>query len=83
MVVSFVEPESPAHRDGLQAGDVILALDGRALGPEPMVDLNRTLSTGQEIAFTVERNGTTTTVSVTPARREGVPPRRERHEEDD
>jgi serine protease Do len=65
-VVGSVEADSPASRAGLEAGDVITKIDGRAV--EGSADLSRTirsLKPGSKVALTVWRSGKTRDVPVT------------------
>lgn len=71
-----VTPGSPAEQAGLEAGDVILSIDGEALrakGEDPaarLVDLTRHLEDGQKVAVTFRRGGETHSVTVTARRDE-------------
>jgi regulator of sigma E protease len=69
-VVSSVVPDSPAAEAGFQPGDAIVAIDGNEL--RSFSDLQRTVSrsAGEELLFTVERNGDTLQIPAVPERRE-------------
>lgn len=69
-VITSVVPDSPAAAAGLEAGDVIVAIDGREL--RSFSDLQRTVSRspGVELVLTVERDGQRFDVTATPERRE-------------
>ncbi len=55
--VDSVEPDSPAQRAGLRAGDLILAVDGHAFHTlDPLVAYLQT-GRGQPVTLTVRRNG--------------------------
>lgn len=65
-VVETVRPESAAERGGLQAGDLILSVDGQKI--ETFTDLQRIVSVSAEIPLhlEVERGGQTVNLTVTP-----------------
>jgi serine protease Do len=67
-VVGSVEADSPAAKAGLEAGDVITKIDGRAV--EGSADLSRTirsLKPGTKVNLTVWRSGKTRDLGVTVA----------------
>jgi S1-C subfamily serine protease len=70
VMVASVEPDSPAERAGLRAGDIILALDGSAVSGAD--DLIRNLA-GEKIGRTIEidtlRNGGRQMLSLVPDER--------------
>jgi Do/DeqQ family serine protease len=64
-VIKRVEPGSPARRAGLQAGDVVLAIDGRPV--QSSSDLRNRVgltAVGQTIQLTILRRGSQQTVSI-------------------
>jgi regulator of sigma E protease len=64
--ISSVSPGSPAERAGIKAGDVVINVDGQPVyTPEDLVEAIRTRP-GQSFPITLERDGTTLTVTVTP-----------------
>jgi regulator of sigma E protease len=64
--ISSVSAGSPAERAGLKAGDVVTAVDGQPVyTPEDLVEAIRTRP-GQSFPITIERDGRTLTVTVTP-----------------
>lgn len=67
--VSRVVPGSAAERDGLLAGDVLVAVNGRALGRDPLEVLDPYLRSGEKMSFRVRRSGEEMTVAVKPNRR--------------
>jgi S1-C subfamily serine protease len=64
--VASVEDDSPADRAGLRVGDVLVEIDGRMIGhlPDLMITL-RSRSPGDQIAATVVRGDSPTTLTVT------------------
>jgi S1-C subfamily serine protease len=71
VVVSGIEPSSPADRAGLVAGDVLLALDGQAVtGADDLIRL----LTGEKIGHGMEvdllREGTRKQLTLTPEERQ-------------
>jgi regulator of sigma E protease len=77
--ISSVSADSPAKRGGLQAGDVVTAVAGQPVfTPEDLVEAIRSRP-GQAFPITIERDGQTTTLTVTPdAVREKGPDGQER-----
>jgi regulator of sigma E protease len=65
-VRSFLFPGSPAERDGLKTGDVILALDGKPITfPSQLVEaIGKKANT--PVMLTISRNGATQDIQVTP-----------------
>ncbi len=69
--VRAVQPGQPAHRAGLEPGDLILKLDGAPVDRERLVKtINQ--SVGRPLRLTVRRTGRELEVVVTPARRGDV-----------
>lgn len=64
--IDFVAPEGPAAVAGLQPGDVVLSVDGRAVEGFAEVERLVGLSPGRALTFTVDRNGTIVEVVATP-----------------
>ena len=61
-----VVPGSPAEKAGLQAGDVLLRIDGREIaGLREFSDLLRTLEPGQTVEATLRRADAEINVAVT------------------
>ena len=61
-----IVPGGAAAKVGLQPGDVITKIDGRAVtSPEELIVAIRSHSVGEEIEVTYLRGGTTKTVSLT------------------
>ena len=69
-VITAVQAESAAERAGLQPGDRIVAIDGRATPRFEDVQSTVRLRPGQPMALTVQRDGATLTLPVTPDLRE-------------
>ena len=66
--VASVEPESPAAKAGIQAGDTIVAYDGRDVRNHVIV-LNKLLMPNSHLTITMRRNGQVRAVTVGIARR--------------
>lgn len=69
-IVATVVPDSPASKAGLMQGDIVVALNGKAI--EDSRDLTRrvaALPTGAHADFTINRQGATKTLSATIANR--------------
>jgi regulator of sigma E protease len=69
--VDTVLPDSAAAAAGLKPGDVVLAIDGRAI--ESFSDMQRVVSAnaGRTLTFQVERGGAPMTLTATPALKQG------------
>jgi len=64
--VSSVVADSPAAKAGLQAGDVITAVDGTSIsGTDDLTSILARHSPGDKVTLTVDRNGTTKQLTVT------------------
>jgi len=65
-LVTQIAPESPAMQVGLQPGDIILSVEGENI--ENIEDLIERINAnvGREISLTVEREGETQSVQITP-----------------
>src|ERR1043166_2867993 len=70
-VIGYVQQDSPAAKAGLQPGDKILEVDGRAVsrffGMNNSVVWNVVRSEGATIPFKIERDGKQMTIEVVPA----------------
>lgn len=69
-VISGVQPESPAAAAGFEAGDVIVAIDGREIRDFSAVQRVVSSAAGEALSFTVERGGARLDLVATPERRE-------------
>lgn len=70
-VVEEVSADSPAAKAGLEAEDVVVAIDGKAVGgAESLTAYVRALASGDEATLTVVRDGKTSEVDVTLAARQ-------------
>ncbi|WP_342641646.1 RIP metalloprotease RseP [Rhodoligotrophos ferricapiens] len=69
-IADTVQPDSPAAAAGMQPGDEIKTVDGRAI--ETFSDLQRIVSgsAGRQLNLGILRNASTITLQVTPAARE-------------
>jgi aminopeptidase N len=68
-VVEIV-PDSPAAIAGIQAGDVLLEMAGRPIASlQAYTDLLKTLTAGESVPATIERDGNQITVNVAPTER--------------
>lgn len=65
-VVGWVEPESPALEAGLQAGDLILSVDGNAVSNWQDLESSILSSGGRQIAVAAIRNDEETIFQLTP-----------------
>ncbi|MEI8002479.1 MAG: PDZ domain-containing protein, partial [Actinomycetes bacterium] len=64
--IAQVASGSAAEKAGLQVGDVITAFNGRSVtSPTALGTAVANLQTGDQVQITVDRNGQTSTVSVT------------------
>ena len=62
--IQSVTENSPAAQAGLQRGDVITAVDGKAMTSTELVSFVSQASVGQQIVFTVYRQGQTLEITV-------------------
>jgi regulator of sigma E protease len=69
--VDTVVPNSAAAAAGLKPGDVVLAIDGRAI--ESFSDMQRIVSAnaGRTLSFQIDRGGAPMTLTATPALKQG------------
>lgn len=66
--IGAVSPASAAEEAGFQPGDVIVAANGRRIASFDDLMVVTRLGSGEEIAFTVERDGEIMTIRATPRR---------------
>ncbi|WP_315711603.1 MULTISPECIES: RIP metalloprotease RseP [unclassified Bradyrhizobium] len=68
--VDAVQPDSVAAQAGFKDGDVVAAIDGRAI--ETFADMQRvvSVSAGTELSFLIKRDGAELTLKATPALKE-------------
>jgi regulator of sigma E protease len=70
--IGDVAPDTPAARAGLLKGDVVLRIDGATVATwEDLARRIRAGSPGRPLRITVKRDGSETTIPVTPEMREG------------
>jgi regulator of sigma E protease len=65
-IVGHVQPDSPAAKAGIQAGDKIVRLDGKDNPDWEAIFIKEIASAQRNLTVTVERNGKQFPVSVTP-----------------
>jgi S1-C subfamily serine protease len=64
--ISVVEPNTPATTAGLQAGDLVTAIDGKPVtSTDQFIATIDTYSPGQTVTLTVTRSGQTKQIQVT------------------
>lgn len=67
VLVTSVEPEGPAGKAGLKAGDLILKFDGRSIRDgDDLQKAVRKAEPGREVSVTVQRDGRSLDLKVTP-----------------
>lgn len=69
-LVASIAPDSPAQATGLELGDRILSVDGRAIGSIGEVQRYAASHADKPMTLSVERNGQTSDVTVTPKKSE-------------
>lgn len=69
VLVARVEPDSPADRAGLRAGDVIRRVDGQEVTDADILQQRvESSSVGSTLSLSLNRNGTTLTMPIKPGR---------------
>lgn len=66
LTVGYVDPHSPAEAAGLQAGDVIVAVQGNGHPTWQQVQEQLALNPNQPVQFAIERGGVQKHITVTP-----------------
>jgi regulator of sigma E protease len=66
--VGWVDPASPAAEAGIQAGDIVLAIDGAETADWRDVDAGFLTAGGREVVVTIERHGVEQPIVFTPER---------------
>ena len=69
-VIGEVPEKGPAHEAGILAGDRVVSVGGVPIRTWTEMQTEVQISGGKPTAFVVERNGATTTLTVTPTRHE-------------
>jgi len=65
VLVASVTSDSPAFRAGIKAGDVVTAVNGKAVGaPAELLRMIRDMKDGEEVALSVVRGGQAQTIKV-------------------
>jgi S1-C subfamily serine protease len=73
--VSQVTPNSPASRAGLRAGDVVTAINGKAMSStQQFIETVDTYGPGQTITLSVKRGGSTQSIKLTLGTRPNTQP---------
>ena len=62
--IQSVTENSPAQQAGLQKGDVITAVDGKAMTSTELVSFVSSASVGQQVVFSIYRQGSTLEITV-------------------
>lgn len=65
IIVSEVNPDSPADKSGLKKGDVITALDGNELTDVSVAYFQQVLDTEERVLLTVQRDGSAVAFELT------------------
>ena len=74
-LINSVEPDSPADRNGLRRGDVIVEVDGQKISDSgDLIRVVRGLEPGNRVRITLWRSGSLRTVSAPLAERPKTPP---------
>jgi regulator of sigma E protease len=68
--LSRLNDDGAAKRDGLEAGDLVLSIDGKAINDWDTLVETVQSSPGQALVFVVERDTLQQTITITPASRE-------------
>ena len=55
VVVSRVQPNSDAGKQGVKKGDIVTAVDGTPVGNQPLADLQAVMNTAEKVLLTVQR----------------------------
>jgi S1-C subfamily serine protease len=70
--ITAIVKESPAEKAGLKEDDVIVAFDGKKIGPaDDLFDVIRKKKPGDEVTVEVQRGDETKSIKVTLAKRGG------------
>jgi regulator of sigma E protease len=68
-IVNVVEPGSPAEKAGIKPGDQIISFDGKKNPDWQDVQNSVLVNPGRALPITIERNGNTSQLTVTPERK--------------
>jgi S1-C subfamily serine protease len=65
VVIAEVVVDSPAHKAGLRAGDVVTAVNGETIGNGNLADSVGSFASGDVVTLTIERDGESQDIDVT------------------
>lgn len=64
--IAWIDPDSPAAQSGLQAGDIVLAVNDQPVSTWRQLEMSTWTSPGRSLSVRFERGGTEQTVALTP-----------------
>ncbi len=68
MIISRVNEDSPADKNGVKTGDVLTAVNGEDITGKTAVEVQRLLDTGEKVLLSVTRQDTTQAFELSPYR---------------
>ncbi len=72
-IIGYVVDNSPADRAGMLPGDVVTAVNGKAMTFSDLRIAAAMSGKGESITFDINRDGETLTIQVTPEKKNGMP----------